>query len=210
MTKSAARSKVRGMESARKKRQCKLAQSLPMNTNVQKDPVNLPVIASGPTLRISPAAQVQIVKLYLEGRSFVEISRQMHRDRRTVAKVCRSGDVQAMIQEQREKLIAEADAWRESIAFVVETELDGEMAFRLAQAFGIIPVIPRPEKKTKRAKQHGWESMDPHQLAVAKVVAMEAQRRAALPPLENDELEKLVREDKVQSERKSRLFANRD
>jgi hypothetical protein len=115
MTKSAARSKVRGMESARKKRQCKLAQSLPMNTNVQKDPVNLPVIASGPTLRISPAAQVQIVKLYLEGRSFVEISRQMHRDRRTVAKVCRSGDVQAMIQEQREKLIAEADAWRDRL-----------------------------------------------------------------------------------------------
>jgi DNA-binding CsgD family transcriptional regulator len=167
-------------------------------------------IKLSPESRLNAAQQLQIVKMFFAGCSYSAIARQLHRNRRTVTKICTSREIQDTVREMKEKLLAESDAWLESINFAVETEPHGEMAFRLALAFGIIPVIPRPEKKTKPAKQHGWESMDPHQLAVAKVLAMEAQRRAALPPLENDELEKLVREDKVQSERKSRLFANRD
>jgi hypothetical protein len=38
---------------------------------------------------------------------------------------------------------------------------------------------------------------------------MEAQRRAAVPPLETDELEKLAQEDQVQPQRKCRLFDKR-
>jgi hypothetical protein len=66
----------------------------------------------------------------------------------------------------------------------------------------------REERAACKAERLGVYG--PHKLAIAKMLAMEAQRRAAVPPLETDELEKLVREDKVQSERKSRLFANRD
>jgi hypothetical protein len=58
--------------------------------------------------------------------------------------------------------------------------------------------------------QDDSKGVDPQTLAIARELAMEPQRRAALPPLENDELEKLVREDKVESNPRSRLFANRD
>jgi len=43
-----------------------------------------------------------------------------------------------------EKLLAESDAWAESINFAVTHELDGRLAYALAKAFG---VIPTPEKK---------------------------------------------------------------
>src|SRR5215470_19625110 len=81
----------------------------PMDTNVPKSRVNQPVTAESPTLRTSPAVQTQIIKLYLAGHNFVEIARQLHRDRRTVAKICRLPDVQAKVREIREKLLAEAE-----------------------------------------------------------------------------------------------------
>jgi hypothetical protein len=56
-------------------------------------------------------------------------------------------------------------------------------------------------------KRNGWESIDPHQLAIARELAIEAQRRAALPTLEKDEF---VRKEQVESDRKCRLFAERD
>src|SRR5215472_2178846 len=80
-----------------------------MNTNVPKSGANQPVIDLGPILRTSPAVQAQIIKLYLAGHNFVEIARQLHRDRRTVAKICRLPDVQAKVREIREKLLADAE-----------------------------------------------------------------------------------------------------
>src|SRR5215469_8992934 len=177
-----------------------------MNTNVQKK-ANEPVLASSATLRTSPVAQTQIIGLYLAGHNFVEIARQLHRDRRTVAKICRSEDVQAKVREIREKLLAESDDWAESINFAVRHETDGRLAYALAKAFG---VIPSPEKKMPIEKQNSFESVDPPTLAAAKLLATEALRRGSLPPLEANELEELARTKPVPSKPKSRLFDDRD
>src|SRR5262250_1020241 len=129
-------------------------QGAPMNTDVPKSRVNQPVTAESPTLRTSPAVQTQIIRLYLAGHNFVEIARQLHRDRRTVAKICRLPDVQAKVREIREKLLAESDDWAESINFAVRHETDGRLAYRLLKAFG---AIPNPEKKVPIGKQNSFE-----------------------------------------------------
>jgi hypothetical protein len=150
--------------------------------------------------------QSEIIKLYLEGRSLSEISRQTHRARQTVTKVARALDVEAEIEGQKAKLVAEADRWRESIAFGVETELHGELAFRLCTAFGIVPIIPSPEKKMKRAKRSSQEVLDHQQEALAIMHKMEAMRRECRPP----EVDELGQEEPVQPHRKCQLFVNRD
>jgi hypothetical protein len=108
--------------------------------NVQK---TAPKRGTTPKLRITPVMQGEIVKLYLGGHSLSEISRQTHRARQTVTKVCRGPDIQTMIREQREMWIAESHAWAESINFAVTHELDGRLAFKLAQLFGVIPSPPK-------------------------------------------------------------------
>ena len=87
-------------------------------------------------------------------------------------------------------------------------ELDGALAYRLLTAFA---VIPSPTKKAPPVKpQNDWEGIDSETMARAKVLGQVALERASLPLLDNDELEKLVQKGRVQSNRKSRLFANRD
>jgi len=177
-----------------------------MNTNVQKK-ANEPVLASSATLRTSPVAQTQIIGLYLAGHNFVEIARQLHRDRRTVAKICRLPDVQAKVREIREKLLAESDDWAESINFAVRHETDGRLAYKLLQAFG---AIPNPEKKVSTEKQNIPESDDPELLAKARILGMVALERGTARPLEANELEELARDGEAQSKPKSRLFDDRD
>jgi hypothetical protein len=174
--------------------------------NVQK---TAPKRGTTPKLRITPVMQGEIVKLYLGGHSLSEISRQTHRARQTVTKVCRGPDIQTMIREQREMLIAESHAWAESINFAVTHELDGRLAFKLAQLFG---VIPSPPKKAAPVKpQNDCQGVDPWKVAAAKVLGAEAMRRASAMRLENDQLEKLAPREQVQSNPKSsRLFDNRD
>jgi hypothetical protein len=101
----------------------------------------------------------------------------------------RAPDIEAEVRQQKEKLVAEADAWRESIAFVVETETDGRLGYRLAEAFGIIPTIVLNVPAKKRIKQ---EVLERQQQAMEIMIKIEAMRRASLPPLENEEREKSV------------------
>jgi hypothetical protein len=137
--------------------------------------VNEAVIASGPTLRTSPAAQAQIIKLFLQGHNFVEISRQLHRDRRTIAKICRLPDVQAKLAQLREKVLAESDDWAESLNFCVRTELNGAMAYKLAKAFGVIPSL---DKNVPAENQNRWVA-DRETMARAMVLGRIAQERGS-------------------------------
>ena len=114
-----------------------------------------------------------------------------------------------MIQKQREKLIAESDSWMESIAFAVETELDGRLGYKLCEAFGIIPSLSKKAAPVK--PQNDWQGIDPQTLARAKVLGQVAMERASAMQVENDELEKLAQKEQIQSNPKSsRLFDNRD
>jgi hypothetical protein len=84
--------------------------------------------------------QLKILRLYLQGKSFCEISRRTHRARQTVTKVCRSPEVQQKFQELKERLLGESDDWVESINFAVTHEVNGALAYQLLKDFGVIPV----------------------------------------------------------------------
>ncbi len=164
-----------------------LAHGSPTHTNVQKVCVELPAVAADVTLRISPAVQAQIIKLYLAGHNFVEIARQLHRDRRTVAKICRLPDVQAKVTELRGKLLGNADAWVDSIHFAVDHETNGQLAFKLLVAFGVIPSTPPPLMEEQVARQ----PID-RNLAMAEELGRMALEGGSMQPLERDELEQLA------------------
>lgn len=50
--------------------------------------------------------------------------------RQTVTKVVRAPDVRAKIEELKAMLLAESDAWAESLNYAVMHELDGRLAYR--------------------------------------------------------------------------------
>jgi plasmid maintenance system antidote protein VapI len=81
----------------------------------------------------------QIIRKYLEGSNFTQIARQLHRDRRAVANICKALNIEAQLEAQRQYLVGESWKWRESIMFTVENEANAEVAMRLAQAFGMVP-----------------------------------------------------------------------
>ena len=171
--------------------------------NVTKTPpTSTAIVQIQPNLRITPPMQAEILRLYL-----CEIARRTHRARQTVTKVVRAPDIETVIRQQRERLLAESDAWAESINFAVTHELDGRLAYRLAKDFG---AIPSPEKNVQPQKQNDWERRAPETLAKARVLGQIALERGSSRPPDAVELEAQVQETKVQSERKCRLFAKRD
>ena len=178
--------------------------------NVRKTtPESTAIVQMQPKLRITPPMQAEIIRLYLEGRSLCEISRRTHRARQTVTKVVRAPDIQAMIREQRERLLGESDDWLESINFAVTHETDARLAYKLSEAFGIIPSLSKKAAPVK--PQNDWEPADPWKRAAAKALGQIASERASVLRLENEELENLVPKEQVQVDRKSsRLFDNRD
>jgi hypothetical protein len=103
----------------------------------------------------------------------------------------RAPDIQAMVKQARERLLAESDAWLESINFAVRHETDGRLACKLSEAFGAIP--PSPEKNGRPAKQNEWEPADPWKRAAARALGQIAIERGSSRPSDSDELEKLVR-----------------
>ena len=179
--------------------------------NAQKSALkSTAIVPTEPILRITAPMQAEIIRLYMEGCSLCEIARQTGRARQTVTKVARRLDVEAKIREMKEKLLAESDAWLESINFAVTHEMDGALALRLCTAFGIVPSLSK--KATPVKPQNEWEPADPWKRAAAKALGQIASERASVLRLENDELEKLVRKDQEKSERTPtpRLFDSRD
>jgi hypothetical protein len=153
-------------------------------------PESAAIVQMQPNLRITPVMQAEILRFYAQGCSLCEIAWRTHRARQTVTKVVRAPDIQAKVQELRERLLGESDDWLESINFAVTHETDARLAYKLSEALGIIPSLSKKAAPVK--PQDEWEGVDPQTMARAKMLAMEAQRRAALLPPENDELEKLV------------------
>lgn len=94
--------------------------------------------------------QLQIIRLFMQGCSRREISRQTRRSRQTVAKVLKLSVIGPMKrQELREILVSESDSWLESISYAVATQTDGKLAFRLLQRFGIIPTLENEGQRNR-------------------------------------------------------------
>jgi hypothetical protein len=150
------------------------------------------IVPASPILRITPAAQLEIIDLYLRGCSLCEIARQTHRARQTVTKICRSDEVQAKIQEVRGKLLGCSDKWVESIGFALDNELDGRVALELAERFGAIPVLQQPPANAYPLQQTTLQSIDRETFKKAAIIGMVALERgkvfAAELPTEEEEL----------------------
>ena len=72
------------------------------------------------------------------------------------------------IQEVKERLLAESDAWAESVNFAVTHELDGRLAYRLLVAFSVIPTCP--EKNVQPVPTaDSWKGVDPQTAARARI-----------------------------------------
>jgi hypothetical protein len=142
---------------ATKRRSRRDAKHNQIYSNVQEmAPKSAAIVRSEPKLRITLPMQAQIIALFVKGYSLSEISRQTHRARQTVTKICRSEDVQAKIQELRARLLGESDDWLESINFAVTHETDARLACKLSEAFGIIPTR---EKNALTGKQNDWDGV---------------------------------------------------
>jgi DNA-binding CsgD family transcriptional regulator len=179
-----------------------------MHRNRAESPT-LAAVKVNPESRLNAAQQLQILDMFLAGYGYSAIARQLHRNRRTVTRICKSPEIEAKMEELKGRLLGESDDWVESINFAVRHEMDGRLAYQLAKDFG---VIPSPAKNLPAEKQNSnsWESIDPHRLAMARELGLEAMRRASAMRLEDDQLEKLAQKDKVQPVRKCRLFDSRD
>ncbi len=68
-----------------------------------------------------------------------------------MTKICRLPEVQDKLREVKERLLAEADDWTESINFAVTHETDGSLAYRLLKDFAVIPT--REQLKPRRQKE---------------------------------------------------------
>ena len=104
----------------------------------------IPTVAAiklSPEFRLNAAQQFQIVEMFFAGYSYSAIARQLHRNRRTVTRICTSRKIQETVREMKAKLLAESDAWLESINFAVTHETDARLAYKLSEAFGIIPTL---------------------------------------------------------------------
>jgi hypothetical protein len=156
--------------------------------SVRKAVENAAIVPSEPNLRIAPAAQLEIINLYLQGRSLCEIARRTHRARQTVTKICRSDEIQAKVVEVRERLIGSADRWIESINFALDHELDGRLALELAERFGVIPPQPVNAGPTQ---QSFFQSIDRETLVKAATIGMVALEwgKASAPELPTKEEE---------------------
>lgn len=140
MGNSARRLRVAMRENGSLKSRRRFAERQQMYGSLRRTAGNSTTTASAaPILRITPPMQLEILRLYFEGHSLCEISRRTHRARQTVTKICRSPDIQHKFQELKERLLATSDDWAESISFAVRNELNGALAYRLLQDFGVIP-----------------------------------------------------------------------
>lgn len=90
-----------------------------------------------------PPQQQRIKQKYMDGMSIRRIAREEHKARETVTKIVRSPEMDEIVEEIKEKLIALADKCVERITHAVQFEKDGGwLAFELAERWGAIP--PKP------------------------------------------------------------------
>jgi hypothetical protein len=161
--------------------------------SVRKAVGSTAIVPSEPNLRIAPAAQLEIINLYLQGFSLCEIARRTHRARQTVTKICRSDEIQSKVVEVRERLLGSADRWIESISFALDHELDGRLALELAERFGVAPPQPVNAEPTQ---QSFFQSIDRETLVKAAVFGMMALQGTKVfgsePPTEEELSERLV------------------
>ncbi len=104
-----------------------------------KDPSDQPKPAKRSRDRIPPPQRLRIMQRYAAGESLVQIGREEHRDRDTVARIVKSDEMQEFIRQMREQFYGLAGDAIEAVRYALQNDRDGRLGFQLLTTMGVIP-----------------------------------------------------------------------
>ena len=114
--------------------------------------------------RVPPPQKLRILQKYAAGQSVLQISREEHRDRQTVARVVKSEEMQQFIQQMREEFFGLAGDAIAAVRYTLQHEKDGKLGLQLLECMGVVP--SNEEKLGIRFTESS--SKDTEQAAVAR------------------------------------------
>jgi hypothetical protein len=102
---------------------------------------------------------------FVAGESLVQIGREEHRDRDTVARIVKSDEMQEFIRQMREQFYGLAGDAIEAVRYALQNDRDGRLGFQLLTTMGVIP--SEAERFTLTPTQ---DAEDAEEAAVAREV----------------------------------------
>jgi hypothetical protein len=89
---------------------------------------------------VPPGQQAAMQASYLLGKSIRQIAREQHRDPATVSKIVKSGQMEKVVQDMREKFFGELlPKALYSVQFALEEEADGRLGYQVLMDSGVVP-----------------------------------------------------------------------
>jgi hypothetical protein len=76
---------------------------------------------------------------YVAGESLLQIGREEHRDRDTVARIVKSEEMQEFIRQMREQFYGLAGDAIAAVRYALQNDKDGRLGFQLLTTMGVIP-----------------------------------------------------------------------
>ena len=146
--------------------------------------------------------QLEILTRRMNGESVRRIAADLGREWNTVDRVIKSDEMQAEIEKAKGAVLGMWREWYGSIRRCVNTEMDGEMAWRLLLAFGIIPTAPQKVEATRPMTEADTQSQIEfyRNRALMQIAAVTLERSRVYgidPPMEREELEKMMPKEVV-------------
>jgi hypothetical protein len=143
---------------------------------------------------VPPNEQLEMVARRMNGQAINQIATDMGRKWETVARVVKTEEIQAEVERAKGMLVGVLDECVTSFRRRVNTEMDGEMAWRYLERIGAVP--PPPPKGQVATPMNGEALIDAYRtraLMQLANVALEKNRiYGSTPPMEREELEKLI------------------
>ena len=95
----------------------------------------------------------------LPEKSITDISKNVNRNRETVAKIVHGPEIQALVSALRERLYNLGSHAIDAVDHAITVQKDGRLAFQVLSSLGVIPspaerqplIAPRPETETDEA-----------------------------------------------------------
>jgi len=144
--------------------------------------------------------QLEILTRRMNGESVRRIAADLGREWNTVDRVIKSDEMQAEIAKAKGAVLGMWREWYGSLRRCVNTEMNGDLAMRLMLAFGIIPTAPQKVEATRTDTNTQSLSEQYRQRALMQIAAVTMERARVYgidPPMEREELEKMMPKEEV-------------
>jgi hypothetical protein len=126
---------------------------------------NQPGSTKKPRIIVPPPQSARIMQRYVSGDSIREIAREERRDRATITKIVRSGEMNAVVQKMRERYYALGFDALDAVEHTLKVRKDGGLGRQVLTDIG---VIPSPEERYAIASQPDKATLTPFEIAVAE------------------------------------------